>query len=321
MHSINRLLRIVGLQVIRVPTLGRVPASGDTRSSATDRTRVGVLDIMIPPSNPLFSTYRKNPDLMSELGRIASQVYAKYPGALCVDVGANIGDTAAIIRSACPAPIVCVEGDRSTAEVLVKNAEVIGNVTVKQTYLSDSSGTQQMAISKEGWNSTLLPSELTSSAHTVTFLTLDEALRDLDTHLIKLLKVDTEGYDGRVLRGSQRILQTSRPVVLFEHNRENLCDLGEDGLDVFENLRVCGYKAALFWENRGRFMLRTTLDDTALIDDLHHYVDRQGRPPGSVHYLDVCAFHEQDEDLAEKCLAGEREARDKRRTSGPPVRC
>lgn len=320
MHPINRLLRIVGLQVIRVPTLGRVPASGDTRSSDTERTRVGALDIMIPPSNPLFGQYRVNPDYMSELGRIASHVYAKYPDLLCVDVGANIGDTAAIIRSACPARIVCVEGDRSTTGVLVKNAQVIGDVTVKQTYLSDSIGTRQVAISKDGWNSTLLHSDPTSSAHTVTFLTLDEALRDVDTHLIKLLKVDTEGYDRRVLRGSQRILQTSRPVVLFEHNRENLFDLGEDGLDVFENLRLCGYKAVLFWEDRGRFMLQTTLDDTALIDDLHHYVDRQGLPAGSVHYLDVCAFHEQDEDLAEKSVAGEREARDKRRASGP-VRC
>ena len=179
----------------------------------------------------------------------------------------------------------------------------------------------RMAISKEGWNSTLLPSDLTSSAHTVTFLTLDESLRDVDTQLIKLLKVDTEGYDGRVLRGSQRILQTGRPVVLFEHNRENLSDLGEDNLDVFENFRLCGYKAALFWEPEGRFMLGATLDDTALIDDLHHYVDRRGRPLGRVHYLDVCVFHEQDEDLAEKCLAGEREARDRRRTSGSPVRC
>jgi len=315
MHPINRLLRIVGLQVIRLPD------SGDSTSSDTDPTRVGELDIIIPPGNPIFESYRTNPDYTSELGRIASQVYAKYPDVVCVDVGANIGDTAAIIRSACPAPIVCFEGDPSTAAVLVKNAQVIGGVSVKQTYLSDSSGTQQMAISKEGWNSTLLPSDLTSSAHTVTFLTLDESLRDVDTQLIKLLKVDTEGYDGRVLRGSQRILQTGRPVVLFEHNRENLSDLGEDNLDVFENFRLCGYKAALFWEPEGRFMLGATLDDTALIDDLHHYVDRRGRPLGRVHYLDVCVFHEQDEDLAEKCLAGEREARDRRRTSGSPVRC
>jgi hypothetical protein len=58
-----------------------------------------------------------------------------------------------------------------------------------------------------------------------------------------------------------------------------------------------------------------------LIEDLHHYVDRQGKPLSSVHYLDICAFHEQDEDLAELCAAAERGARDSLRTSGPPARC
>ena len=320
MHPINKLLKNVGFRVVRVRNASPAHADGDGENNNATHTLVGNFDITIPSSNPLYHQYRDNPDYTAELGRIAAHVHAKYPGMICVDVGANVGDTAAIIRSACPAPIVCIEGDQLAAEILVKNAELMGGLDVKQVYLSDSSGTQQVTISKQGWNSTLVPTDDTAFMDSVTFLTLDEALGEIDLQTVKLLKVDAEGYDPRVLRGSRSVLETGRPVVLFEYNRENLWDLGEDGLRVFDNFRALGYKSALFWEARGRFMLHAMLDDTSMIEDLHHYVDRQGQPLASVPYLDVCVFHEQDDDLAEKCLAGEREARDRRRSSGQPAR-
>ena len=67
----------------------------------------------------------------------------------------------------------------------------------------------------------------------VSFMPLDDAIEDIDLHKVKLLKVDTEGFDARVLRGSQNVLKIGRPVVLFEYNRENLTPLGEDGLSSF----------------------------------------------------------------------------------------
>lgn len=57
---------------------------------------------------------------MTELGRVAARIWRKYPQMVAVDVGANIGDTASIIRSGCPAPIICFEGDRTYEALLAE---------------------------------------------------------------------------------------------------------------------------------------------------------------------------------------------------------
>jgi|SRR6516162_9585411 hypothetical protein len=149
MNPVNRLLKKFGMRVVR---LSFAPAR-----TTTLPMKIGRFDLLVPPQSPLYETYRDNPRFNSELGRIASSVYAKYPEMVGVDVGANIGDTAAIIRSFCPAPIVCVEGDELLGYVLTENLRVLGDATVVQVYLSDSREQQHVCIQKEGWNNTLRP--------------------------------------------------------------------------------------------------------------------------------------------------------------------
>jgi hypothetical protein len=144
----------------------------------------------------------------------------------------------------------------------------------------------------------------------ISFIPLDDAIKETDLHRVKLLKIDTEGFDGRVLRGSQNVLKIGRPVVFFEYNREILSPLGEEGLSIFANLKNHGYRSALFWDHSSRFMLGTSLNDMAIIEDLHDYVDfLEEKPLSCLCYLDVCIFHEFDQDLAEECLNTERRTR------------
>jgi len=271
--------------------------------------RVGRFDLLTCLRGHLYQVYRANPNYMSELGRTAAQVFAKYPDMVCVDVGACVGDTAAIIRTACPAPIVCIEGDPALTGILTENAGRIGGVSLIHNYLSDRRGSQSMTIAKEGWNSTLLPFESADPGNSVAFVTLDEALLDHDPQRVKLLKIDTEGFDARVLRGAQKLLRTSRPVVLFEYNRGNLSALHENGLEIFDQLKASGYHSALFWDDSGRFILGTSLEQGQTIEDLHDYVDFREKPLSRVDYLDVCVFHRQDEDLFGECLHAERKFR------------
>ena len=264
------------------------------------------------PESPLYESYRDIPKLNSEIGRIASLVCAKYPDMVSVDVGANIGDTAAIIRSACPGPIVCVEGDELVGRVLEENAKRIGNTAVKHVYLSDSREDRYVSISKEGWNSTLLLVDSERDGKKISLVPLDDAIEEIDLRRVKLLKVDTEGFEARVLRGSQNLLKAGRPVVILEYNRENLNSLGEDGLSSFVHLKDHGYRSVLFWDDCDRFLLGTSLSEMGIIEDLHGYVDFRERPCGHFYYLNACVFHDLDQDLAERCLAVEREARDQK---------
>jgi len=301
MNPLNRLLEKFGLRVVRL--------SCPIVRTATLPMKIGKFDLLVPPQNPLYETYRDNPKYNSELGRVASSVHTKYPEMVSVDVGANIGDTAAIIRSVCPAPIVCIDGDEKVGLILNENVRKLGNATVVQVYLSDSREEKYVRIEKNGWNNTLLPVSGKEPGKKICFMPLDDAIKDLDLHRVKLLKIDTEGFDARVLRGSQNVLKIGRPVVIFEYNRENLTPLAEDGLSIFCHLRNHGYHSALFWDARSRFMLGTSLNDMDLIEDLHNYVDFREQPLGYITYLDVGIFHECDQDLADQCLAAERQAR------------
>ena len=61
----------------------------------------------------------------------------------------------------------------------------------------------------------------------------------------------------------------------------------------------------------------TSLEDMAIINDLHEYAAfEHGNRLGEISYFDVCAFHEDDDDVAEQCLLIER-AKDPRRKQAP----
>jgi hypothetical protein len=62
-----------------------------------------------------FPHYREN------LGRLAAAVERKYPDRGFIDVGANVGDNAAIVRAHSSLPILCIEGSEFRYEILKKN--------------------------------------------------------------------------------------------------------------------------------------------------------------------------------------------------------
>ena len=88
-------------------------------------------------------------------------------------------------------------------------------------------------------------------ANEVQAVTLDSFFTDVGTP--DVIKVDTDGYDGKVLGGASRLLQATRPSVLFEwHPR--LCHItGTDDEQAFSVLRDAGYSRFIFFTKFGQF--------------------------------------------------------------------
>jgi hypothetical protein len=160
----------------------------------------------------------------------------------------------------------------------------------------------QVELDKGGWNTTLVPSE--NSGQTLSLKTLDQVLSEnnLNTRKLKLLKIDTEGFDTIILRGAHELIATQRPVIYFEYNRSNMDAIKEDGLTTLLSLQIAGYKKVVFFDNRGRYMLTTSLDQTELIRQLHYYADEND---SEIAYYDVCLFHSDDADLEYAFIKGE----------------
>ena len=85
-------------------------------------------EFVMPGNNTLLKTYREISDFNAHLNRIVQCVVKQYPTMTAVDIGANVGDTIAIIKSAKDIPIVGIEGDEITFNYLKRNVRQFSNI-------------------------------------------------------------------------------------------------------------------------------------------------------------------------------------------------
>jgi FkbM family methyltransferase len=299
-NTVNELLAPSGIAIDRT----------EKRSwkwlNRTAITRVGQYFIEVPGISPMASHYTRHPNWSSQLGRLASIIRKKYPAMAAIDVGANVGDTACIIKSGEDIPLLCIEGDEFTFRFLQKNIAQFKNTTGHQFFLGEKKGVIFVDKEKAGWNLTLIPGT-TASASNIELTTLDDFLASRpDRASFKLLKIDTEGFDCSIIRGAMNYIRSASPVITFEYNRENMDAIGEPGLPTLFTLQAAGYSGVAFHDLAGRFLLSAKLEDRPLIKDLHDYADCV---QGIIGYLDITVFHANDNDLAEAFVELERSRR------------
>lgn len=277
----------------------------NSKSGIKNVAKVGKYSITMPGNNTLSRTYALYPDFNSQLGRLAAAIAKKYPGITVVDIGANVGDTIAIIKSEVEVPVIGIEGDDITYSFLEKNAEQFSNVTVVKTFLGDKKQEIKAELDSIGTNTAIVPSE--SGTRTISFKTLDEVLGEerFENVNVKLIKLDIEGFDTIVLRGSYEVIKRSQPVLFFEYNRDVMNTINEDGLSTLLSFNEYGYNKIAFFDYMGRLLLVTSMKNNEEITYLHHYAIGKNNLLG---YYDICIFHQQDDALAEAFFKTEAES-------------
>ena len=263
---------------------------------------VGGFPIKAPAINPLISTYTEMKDFGNEIARIVVLIYKKYSDLSVLDIGANIGDTVATIKSVANVPIICVEGDDFSFSYLIENTKQFSGVKLYKNYLGEREETVNFTINKKGWNSTLIP-DMTSTQQ-INLITLDQVMKNSFGSIkqFKFLKIDTEGYDTIILRGSFNLLKIAKPTLYFEYNQDNMANIHEDGLSTLYKLKDFGYEKILFFDDKGRFILSSTLNHQQTISELSGYAN--GRD-GLIYYYNLCIFHREDNDIAEQIILAE----------------
>lgn len=274
-----------------------------TPLSKKDRVvRVGKFDLVMPPYNPLILTYGQQKDFATEISRITTTVLKKYPDLLFLDVGANCGDTAARVKSVADIPVISIEGDETTFRYLSQNVKQFSGVTALNQFLGERDGSIQADLQKKGWNTTIVPSE--NSGTPIGIKTLDRVLQECAPAAgkLKMLKIDTEGFDTIILRGAAEYIKAVKPVIFLEYNRDNMNAIQENGLATIFDLEKSGYRKILFFDDKGRYILTTDLSNKALIRDLDNYANGKN---GLIYYYNLCLFHAEDDDLALQTAEGE----------------
>ena len=246
----------------------------------------------IPFSHDLPFILSAYPRYASNLGRIAKYVQERYKDLTFIDIGANIGDSVFILKAKAELPILCIEGDDYFFKILQNNVSQFSNVFSEKAYVGQE--TQEMKKEALRENGTAY---LISSTKNIPVISLSSLLKKYPSFsLAKMLKIDTDGFDGFIIRGAVDFLKIAKPIIFFEYDPYLLSQQDDDGLSIFESLREIGYKAIIVYDNFGEYMMSLNLDQTRILQEIHCYF--LGR--SNLLYADICAFHIEDSSLFER---------------------
>ncbi|MES2727176.1 MAG: FkbM family methyltransferase [Bacteroidota bacterium] len=226
------------------------------------------------------------PQYSENLGVVAKVIKEKYDFCKAIDVGANIGDSAAIINNYCNMPILCIEGNPKFYTLLENNTKQMPSISIEKCFVGDTNET----VSTINYGGTARLEKSTTGAEVKTFeQILDKHVDFKDT---KLLKIDTDGFDNKIIRAAEHLLSYSNPIVFFEYDPFFLIKQNEIPQDIFTFLLKMNYTSLLLFDNLGRLLCQVKTENISLLKDLSIYYNQNGQS-----YLDICAFHSSDEDL------------------------
>jgi FkbM family methyltransferase len=308
-------------QMLRFRALRRLYRSLPGQRTALVKYAVDGCEIFFPALHETPFHWKFVPDNSKSLGRVAAACAGRHPGAVMLDVGANVGDSAAIIRSqGVRNRIIAVEGVEVFYTVLARNAELLGNVTPVLGLVGVAQDPTAVNVRVyPGGNAVVCDSAEDGGmpadslpAGDAAFATLEQVVEQhAPGSKVKLLKTDIEGYDLPVLSGSTGFLATHRPIVYLELHVSTADEKSKrvSWRDLWRKLRELGYERALYWYNSDDFLCMLDLGrDESVIDDIHEYFrNRAGRL-----YLDVCLVHGEDAPIAHEIHAGEKALAGKR---------
>ena len=257
---------------------------------------LGAYNLRLPLSHELPFYRRKFPDYAVNLGKVSYYARQKYPDLTMIDVGANIGDSVAIVRSYSEHPVLCLEGEPHFFQLLKENTRNLPAVEIEQTFIG-ASGDQVGSIDARLGNAQVLLGPTSGPAN---ICTLSEALaRHPRFATAKLLKIDAEGFDCRIIAAETKLLKRNKPILFFEYYPTCSELVGQKAFPVFATLCSLGYSLILIYQNVGRYFMSLTLDQVNALEDLHRFISDQDG------FCDVVAFHTEDLDIAANLRAAE----------------
>ena len=253
--------------------------------------RVAGARLLAPLSHDLPIYQRNFAHYDTALPRLAQHLQAERGTLAAVDVGANIGDTAAALLAAPGTTVLAIEGDERFSRLLRANAAANAahwgdRLTAVHALLGERREVLAAAIDSCGGTGRLRPANRTMALRTLADV-IDEhsAFRDAG-----LLKIDTDGFDIAILRGARPWLGATQPVLFFEYDPHFWRPVTPDGERLFGELAELGYGPLIAYDNFGWLLWSGTVHDRRRLEELEAWLS--GRD--SLVYLDLCAFPARD---------------------------
>lgn len=246
--------------------------------------------VLIFPFSHDYPLNRKEIPFYSEnLGVVSKVISSKYSKTEAIDIGANIGDSAAIISHYSKMPVLCIEGNPKFIPLLEKNIKQMQNIVIELCFVGEVN--ENVSTINYGGTARIEKSETGIEVKTVSqILSKHENFKNA-----KLLKIDTDGFDFKILRASEEFLIYSKPIIFFEFDPFFLIKQNENPASIFPFLNKLCYTNLLLFDNHGELLCEIKSNQTELVFDFISYFNNNGKT-----YLDICAIHDEDYDLISK---------------------
>lgn len=239
-----------------------------------------VADMPFSFSGVLFSA--QNPNYDRQLGRICEYVKKKAGRPInIIDVGANIGDTVLNIGDK-EDKYLLVEGEKSYNQYIEKNLKGY-NYVLETAFCAESDDDGKgKAVVKDHGTAKVVNDEQGTDLVTKTM----DRIVDENQFAPDVFKIDTDGFDFKVMRGAKKMLTEHKPVIFFEWTLEELEGIGEDPVSIYPYLESMGYDELLLFDNFGNVVCTISSSQIDELKDLIEYTRNE-----IIHYYDVCAVH------------------------------
>jgi FkbM family methyltransferase len=234
-----------------------------------------------------------------EIIRIAEYVSRCEGELIMVDVGANIGVvTLLTYKALSKGTFLCIDGNDDFFPLLQKNMAQIPHSTCEKRYLSDQ--VEQKSMQTKTYLNTANLLENPAGKPT-DFCTLD-AICDSKCLHPNFIKIDTDGYDSKVLRGFSTHLSTDEHmVVYFEYApmHQVFNNIENEPLIIFDQLFQWGYEDYYFYDERGSYVCSVHYTERIRIKELTQYC------LSSCKLYNVLTFHKKNTKFKEIYALGE----------------
>jgi FkbM family methyltransferase len=249
--------------------------------------RVAQARLLAPLSHerPIYQRHFTHYD--TALPRLAQHLQAERGTLAVVNVGANIGETAAALLAAPGITVLAIEGDERFFQLLAANAAANAalwgdRLTAVHGLLGVRSEVLAAAIEVGRGTGRLQAGNGTMALSTLADVVDDHpAFRDAG-----LLKIDADGFDIAILRGAREWLAAAQPVLVFEYDPHFWRPVTPDGTWLFGELAELGYGPLIAYDNFGWLLWSGTVQDRRRLEELEAWLS--GRD--SSVYLDLCVF-------------------------------
>jgi FkbM family methyltransferase len=169
-----------------------------------------------------------------------------------MDIGANVGDSAAQIIAATNAQVLCVEGDPYWANFLRKNLGGNPRATIEEALLLPDEGDWGDVSPVRTYGTTRFAQGEANPDALPSLST--RALRDKHPTFaqLRLVKSDTDGFDPGLVPAAAGTWAESAPVLFFEFD-PILAKAADDPEPnaMWEKLARLGYTRLAAWDNTG----------------------------------------------------------------------